>query len=316
MSRASVWTDAPGVSSSVRACREVTRARARNFAFALRLAPEPKRSALYALYAWTRAADDIADGPGSPEERRTALASFGERTRAALADDGPAGASPDADDAAIWPAVTAAARAYALDPAHFMALLDGMAQDLGPVAIETEADLRAYCYRVASTVGLLCVSVWGLRANADHAAAERLASLRGRAFQLTNILRDFAEDFDADPRRVYLPAESFRHAGLTPERLRSWDDPAACARFVEQWALLARGCYEESALLDRMVSADGVAVLRGLTGVYRALLDRLADDPKRVGAGPCVRVPKAVKLCIAARAVAARGSDLLSGRRS
>jgi len=174
------------------------------------------------------------------------------------------------------------------------------------VRLADEAALDTYCYRVASTVGLLCVGIWGLKPGADPAAARRLASIRGRAFQRTNVLRDFAEDYDSDPRRVYVPASAFDEAGLTPEALRAWSDPARCGALVRDRIEHARRAFRESAPLDGMVSADGRAVLRAMTGIYAALLERLARRPACVGLGPRVRVPKRTKVWIAARALVSR----------
>ncbi|MEO0483059.1 MAG: phytoene/squalene synthase family protein [Planctomycetota bacterium] len=297
------WTDEPTVAMSVRACRSITLSRAANFAYGLRLSPEPKRSALYALYAWTRRADDIADSDDPMHDRARALAEYRARTERVL---GGAESPSDHADGGIWPAVAGAVRAHRLEPGLFGELLDGMEQDLGAVAIADEDAFDGYCYRVASTVGLLCVGIWGLKPGADPSEARRLASMRGRAFQRTNVLRDFAEDYDSEPRRVYVPASAFEAAGLTTEALRTWAEPERCEAFVTQRIDLARAAFRESASLDGMVSADGRAVLRAMTGIYAALLERLARRPACVGLGPRVRVPKRTKVWIAARALVSR----------
>ncbi|MEL7474337.1 MAG: squalene/phytoene synthase family protein [Planctomycetota bacterium] len=300
MSRRGHWARTPAEFESIRVCRAITCERAANFAYGLRLAREPKRSALYALYAWTRLADDIADGPGTVETRAAALEAYAERTHAAL--DLCSKSGPH-DEPNIWPAFTLAASAYAIDRTLLDALIEGLRSDLSGVALETEHELETYCYRVASTVGLMCVSIWGLRTGALEAEAARLAALRGRAFQLTNVLRDFAEDYDSTPRRVYLPRASFEAAGLTPESLRRWNDPRASAAFIERRVGQARHAYETSEALDQMVSMDGRPVLRAMTSVYRTLLERVAATPRAVAQGPSVRVPRKVKVWIAARTV-------------
>ncbi len=284
------------------ACERVVREHARNFYYGLRLTPEPKRSAMYAIYAWMRAADDLADGEAgvvapSPAERRRLLERFREETDRALAGQA-------ADDRPIWVALAAIAPRYRLVARDFHDMLDGQLADMadGPDGAQSRLacarweDLRLNCYRVASTVGLVCIRIWGY---SDERAVEHAID-RGIAFQLTNILRDIRED--AGRGRVYLPQTELERAGLTIESLLAWRDDARCRSFVDAQIERAFHHYRVSEPLEGMVSPECEPTLWALTRIYRRLLERIAADPRAALLGPRVRVPTWEKLWIAFRA--------------
>ena len=236
------------------ACAQIVRSRARNFYYGLRLTPEPRRSAIYSIYAWMRAADDAVDAPVSIEDRRAALAAFAANTERLLHREGVESPEP------FWVALAATIAHYPVPARVFRDMLAGLEDDLAARPVTTEADLERYCYRVASTAGLAFLSIWGLH-GVDREHAERLAIRRGQAFQRTNILRDFAQDYDDTPRRVYLPAEAFSRHGITPESLRAWGEPDKCEAMVREQAALARAHYDASAELESLVErlrADAV----------------------------------------------------------
>ena len=303
--------EAPGLSAQEAAsgalgdayelCREITRTRARNFYHGLRLTPEPKRSALYAVYAWMREADDIADGEGTGVPREQRLDDFAARTHAVI------GGEDFAE--AWWPAFASTYRAFALEPTPFERTIEGVREDIEgahDASIElvpvyrSRAGLEGYCERVASTVGVLCLRIWGVSDREAWAEAHRLAIRRGIAFQLTNILRDIHED--ADEGRCYVPADMLADHDLSPEALRTWCNPEACAGVVGDLIAWARREYDASSSLDAHVHPDGKAPMWAMTRIYSGLLDRIAQDPERTVLGPRVRLPGAVKMGIALRA--------------
>ncbi len=289
---------APGVlGESLEVCRDVVRARARNFYYGLKLTPEPKRGAIYSLYAWMRLADDLADDTGRDEPaRRAALAEHRTRTQAVL------GGDTGESYGGFWPAFAATVRTYPIDPALFESMLEGLETDLGGVELGTEEELRRYCYCVASTVGLACVAIWGVREGVDPEEVTRKAIARGQGFQRTNILRDFAEDYDETPRRVYVSRESFDAAGLSAEALRRWSDAAACERFVRSACAVARSEYEASAGLEEMIDPACRPTLWAMTRIYRGLLEVIEREPSRIALGPRVRLAAARKATIAVTA--------------
>jgi len=275
-------TAPPTLEESLEHCRRITRDCARNFYYGLKLAPEPKRSALYTLYAWMRAADDLVDeaNPGDPAAARDALARFLAGTNSAMA------AIPPDDDSRepLWVAVHALGERYHVDRDLFAEMIEGQLLDLERSTYQTFAELRDYCYRVASTVGLLCISIWGY----EGQRAPDMAIDRGIAFQLTNILRDYAEDFDRG--RVYLPIEDFDRAGLTPDELRHWSKPATCRAFVSEQVKRARTYYHQSRDLDVLVSPECRPVLWAMTAIYQSILDRIGELPDRLIHGAPVRI--------------------------
>lgn len=297
----------PSLESAYAHCASVVRSRARNFYYGLRLTPEPKRSAVYSVYAWMRRADDITDDATTPERKRAALGAFS-RTTERLIEGAPLDGG--ARECPVWTAFGETYRRYGLEPGTLRSLIEGLEWDIEvegregsePVLLCTErADLERYCYCVASTVGLICIRIWGLRNGVDTAEADRLAVKRGLAFQLTNILRDFGEDYDSG--RVYLPASEFEGAQLTPAQLRTWARPAECARVLGGLASWARSSYTESAPLDDMVDPSCGPGLRAMTAIYAGLLGVIEDDPSRVVGTRRVRLQSATKAGIAIRAL-------------
>lgn len=127
-----------------------------------------------------------------------------------------------------------------------------------------------------------------------------MATERGVAFQLTNILRDLAEDYDAG--RVYLPAADFSDAGITPVELRQWSNPAACQAVIEATVTRAEGAYERSATLDPLIEPCGRPTLWAMTSIYQGLLQRIKRDPRRVVLGSRVRLSALHKCSIAVQA--------------
>ena len=285
-------------------CAQVTRDCARNFYYGLRMTPEPRRSAIYSVYAWMRRADDQVDTAADLATKASRLAEFAQATERLIAGQplGPVESDP------VWIAFRQTVHDYQLDPADLRRLLQGLETDLAAEQRAAESDrpilicrsreeLREYCYCVASTVGIICVAIWGLRDPAHAAEARRLAIERGQAFQLTNILRDFAQDFDEG--RIYLPADDFDRAGLSPDDLRHWSDPERCEALVRELAAHARAHYDQSAPLDEMISPPCVAALSAMTRIYSGLLTVIERQPDRIVSGGRIRLPSARKASIA-----------------
>ena len=273
-----------------RYCRAVTRRRAGNFYYGLKLLPEPQRSALYAVYAWMRRADDLADEvDGDVDAARAALVRLKRQTDEALA-----GQPPIHDPVLVGLQQTS--QRFNLSPACFHDLIEGQLDDLCGRSYGTFDDLREYCYRVASTVGLICVEIWGYR----DERVPQLAVGRGIAFQLTNILRDFVEDYDAG--RVYLPAEDFARHDLRPDELRQWCDEARCRAFLGEQIERAGSFYERSQALDALVDPECLPTLWAMTTIYRRLLEKMRLEPAQIVLGSRIRLSAVSKGAIALRA--------------
>jgi len=294
--------DQADLDAALRRCGRIARRRARNFYYGLKLAPEPKRSALYVLYAWMREADDIVDQHLGNDGQRVAsrLLEFAERTCRALE-----GSWEKDGREHLWQGLRFLRERFGVAEQHFQSMIDGQLRDIEHGEFETFDDLRRYCEMVASSVGLLCVQIWG----ANDARAAILAIDRGIAFQLTNILRDYAEDDDLG--RVYLPSEDFRRHAITPQVLRAWSEPARCGRFMDEQIARARSFYAQSRDLENMIEPDCRPVLEAMTMIYSSLLEKVAGDPERAISGHRVRLSPWRKFAIAARA--ARAARRLRG---
>ena len=158
-------------------CRNIARQRARNFYYSFLLLPQEQRDAMCAIYAFMRYCDDISEAEG-------ATAASIERWRHDL---GCALAGQYADNP-LWPAFHDTVRRYKIPCHYFQEMIDGVSGDLEPRSFQTFDELYRYCYQVASVVGLTIVHIFGF----ESQQALKLAEKCGIAFQITNILRDFA----------------------------------------------------------------------------------------------------------------------------
>src|SRR5580658_7417055 len=204
-------------------------ARGSSFYRGMRILPRPQREAMFEIYAFCRAVDDIADDPGPREPRREQLQAWRTDIDAIYA------GSPPRHLAGLAQAV----KQFNLKREDFIAVIDGMAMDVdADIRAPDQATLDIYCDRVACAVGRLSVRVFGMAHEAGLALADHL----GRALQLTNILRDLDED--AAMGRLYLPREALRDAGIiSTDPVTVLANPmlgAACDTVVER----ARGHFE------------------------------------------------------------------------
>ena len=189
-----------------------------SFTAGMAILPPERRAAMYGLYAFCRAVDDIADDGATDASRQQGLSEWRERIANLFR-----GLPGDDITVVLSPAV----KAFALVEADFQAIIDGMAMDAGaPICAPDLATLDRYCDRVASAVGRVSVRLFG----DGSATAMQVAHHLGRAFQLTNILRDIGED--AARGRLYLPSELLAKHGVLsrqpPEVLRDPALPAVC----------------------------------------------------------------------------------------
>ena len=241
-------------------CEALARREAGNFYPAFRLLPRPQRQAMCALYAFLRIADDLSDEPGEIAAKRAGLAAW----RHGL-DDALGGRCTHA----LHPALRHAVTVHGVPPEYLHAVLDGVEMDLVPQTYVTFADLRLYCYRVASAVGLSCIHIWGARDPQAIAYAEDA----GLAFQLTNILRDLGED--AGRGRVYLPREDLERFGYVASRLAHADRGGGFRELMEFQVQRARSFYDAAWPLAGLLPPPGRAVFLTLARTYRSLLDAI-----------------------------------------
>ena len=269
------WSPAPPqLVMAYSVCKGITRMAARNFYYAFLVLPRRKREALCAVYAFMRRCDDITDEPKlSLTERRQQLETWLDALHRAQ--------QGNPTDDAILLALTDAQRRYAIPAGLLDELAHGTAMDVeeaeasmqtgsGVIHYNTFEDLRLYCYRVASVVGLVCIHVFGYR----DPAAEPLAERCGLAFQMTNIIRDVKED--AGLGRVYLPEEDLAKFNLTLSDVLTVSDPSRLRPVLALEAERAREFYASGEELIPYVSEDSQPALWVLITIYRGLLEKIA----------------------------------------
>jgi presqualene diphosphate synthase len=259
--------------ADLQAVEAIVRAAGTSFYRGMAVLPPDRRNAMYAVYAFCRIVDDIADEEGTIEEKRAGLAAW----RGYVA-----GLRQGTAHDPVTRVLVQAVAAFDLREQDFLDVIDGMQMDAETVIVAPDlATLDLYCDRVASAVGRLSVRAFG----DSSPAADRVAHALGRALQLTNILRDIKED--ADRGRVYLPREFLVDAGvpLTPEGVLSSPAlPAACARL----AAVARGHFADAHTAMSLCNPAAMKPARLMGATYAAILTALEragwrDLSRRVG---------------------------------
>lgn len=190
-----------------------------SFYYSFVFLPREKREAIEAVYAFARRGDDIADGDLSPEDAAREIKCYREALDLCYADPLagiPPGAVQLENDASLR-VLAEAVRRYKIPRQYFADLILGLEMDLrmdrGAMRYETFDDLATYCYRVAGTIGLIAIEIFGYRNRQTREYAVNL----GQALQLVNILRDVQSD--ARRGRIYLPREDLERFGVRPESL-------------------------------------------------------------------------------------------------
>ena len=281
-------------------CESVTRSRAANFYYGIRLLDGEKRRAMCAVYAFARRVDDIGDGELERDEKRRLL----EQAQSALAALEASAYEPGGEPDPVIVALRDARRRFAFAPEALAELIEGVRMDVEGVRYERFEELLLYCRRVAGAVGRISLAIFGVRCG-EPADAEPLADDLGVALQLTNILRDLRED--AQSGRVYVPGEDLRRFGLNGthggaaiatlmaaggpgrdagngrgEQARE-DDRARLRELVRFEADRAEAWYERGMRLAPMLDRRGAACVRAMAGIYHRLLQRIARRYRRFG---------------------------------
>jgi squalene synthase HpnC/squalene synthase HpnD len=249
------------VSRSYAECRRVAKNAASNFYYAFFMLTQAKRDALCALYAFMRLVDDVSDTVGSEVDKKRGLV----RWRAAL----DAAVAGDVSGHPILPAFADTIARFHIPPRYFHDLISGAEMDLTVGHYTTFERLREYCYRVAGTVGLTCLHVFGY----DNPHAPELAEKLGIAFQLTNILRDVPKDYEMG--RIYLPQEDLEKFGVRPEELGHGPLTPAIRDLFQFEVGRAWDFYREGVKLIPDVHSDARAALWALARIYSGLLRRI-----------------------------------------
>lgn len=282
----------PRLEAAYSHCAQIVRASASSFAAAFWMLPAERRRALHAVYAFCRLADDIADDPDVREDRGLLMTRWRDELAAAYL-----GKSEHPVGIALGDAV----HRFRLPQEVFLDLLRGVESDLRGEPIERFEDLRLYCYRVASTVGILVVTLLGCRSARAYAYAENL----GIAVQITNVLRDVGAD--ASSGRIYLPREDLDRFGVSPDSVLAREPSDALRLLLAFEAERARIHFDRA---DDLLPPDDHRRLRparAMGAIYRALLAELHRRGYPCLGAP-VRLSKPRRLAIAAGAFLGLGA--------
>ena len=265
----------PTLARAYELCRAIAKREAKNFYYAFVALPAEPRNAICAIYAFMRKADDLSDDESiSLAERRAHMAAWREQWRKAAA-------GAPTDDL-VFVAVSDAIARFNIPLALLEELIDGTTMDLdraadtaNPDTYATFDDLYHYCYLVASVVGLVCIRIFGY----SDPCAEKLAEETGIAFQLTNILRDVAED--AARNRVYLPLEDLAAHNVALDALLH-RTPGASPTANERALLAAIGSraemfYQSAQQLLPLIDRESRPALWVLVAIYHGLLKRIGQ---------------------------------------
>ena len=246
--------------SAYEACRTITRREAKNFYYAFLTLPAAKRRAIYAAYAFCRHCDDSVDEETSTDAKLKALAELQANLNRTYSGN-PSGP--------VYVALADTARNYDIPQDYFQEIILGVESDLVKDRFKNFGELREYCYRVASVVGLICLQIFGYR---DDDAKEYAVDL-GLAMQLTNIIRDVREDFQMG--RVYLPQDEMARFGYSEEDLKNGVRNQAFRDLMQFQSQRAREYFGRGFKLLPYLSRRSRACPAVLGALYSKVLDRI-----------------------------------------
>jgi len=248
-------------------CARITRSSSSNFYYAFMLLPAARRRALYAVYAFCRFVDDIADDADGPLAPAALLDRWRDELNRVYV---------GAVERPVSRALADSVRRFNIPQRYFAEIIDGVAMDLTQRRYATFDDLRVYCYRVASAVGLISIEIFGYQNPATKLYAERL----GIAFQLTNIIRDVKED--AARNRIYLPLEDLRRFSVTEEEILQSVHTPGFNELMEFETMRARDFYRDADAALAPEDRPAMLAAEGMRLIYSALLERIVQSGYRV----------------------------------
>ena len=261
--------------------------RGSSFHYSFGLLPRDQRRGIETVYAFCRVVDDLADeAAGSPGAAARELLVYREEIARCF------GGRPTRP---VTRALKECIDRFGVERRPFDDLLDGVQMDLHTMRYRSFDDLRLYCYRVASTVGLICLPIFGCR----HPKSRDYAVELGIALQLTNILRDIKND--ADRGRIYLPLDEIAAGGYSEAELLAGVQSAAWVSLMRRQVERARGQFARAAALLPEADRRRLLAAEVMAAIYRRLLRRLEEDGFRVFERR-VRVPRLQQIGVALRA--------------
>lgn len=262
----------PVLRMSERYCQELTRREAKNFYWGFVALPRPQRIAIYALYSFARQVDDAVDlhvaGDGAGDATNNPdgdpLAPHRERLGRCFAGD---------ISDPVMHVLSEVIPHYDIPRDELEALIEGVELDLNVTRYATWEDLRRYCQLVASTIGRMCVRIFGY----DDPIALEYADDLGVAMQVANTLRDVREDFQRG--RIYLPQEDLARFGIREADLAFDIAPEGWGALMHFEIARAREYFESGLRVTDHIPRRAAACVLTMAGIYQAILQRLEREP-------------------------------------
>ena len=246
---------------------EITRRAKSNLAFALKILPPERRDDMEVFYAFCRTMDDLADDPQIPaDERASSLEAWKHGLLSGFA-------QPDT----LQRQVTEMRDRREIPTDLLVEIIEGCRMDLQPLRFQTWNDLDAYIWKVACAVGLVSIRLFGCQ----DPASERYAVALARALQLTNILRDIAEDLD-NGGRIYLPLEDLVRFGYSEDDLTGRIHDARFLKLMTYEADRAEGFFHDAAAAMPAADRRALTPARIMDEIYHRLLVLMRKDGFRV----------------------------------
>tara|TARA_Y100000590_G_scaffold467090_1_gene644730 strand:+ start:30492 stop:31370 length:879 start_codon:yes stop_codon:yes gene_type:complete len=244
-------------------CTQITKSEAKNFYYAFVTLPTKKRIAIYAVYAFARYCDDISDDPETMNRSEKFL-----YIRQELAEslDGKLTKNP------IMPALMDTINKFQIPNSYFYSLIDGVQMDLIKSRFSSFQELKDYCYKVASIVGLISIHIFGYK---DPRANQYAIDL-GIAMQLTNIMRDLREDADRD--RIYLPQDEMNQFGYKEADLLAGVINDNFTQLMQFQVQRARSYFDSGIKLLDFLPDDAIGCTSILHRLYSQILDRIEEN--------------------------------------
>ena len=246
-------------------CRQFSKQSGSNFLLSFWFLPREKRQAMYALYAFFRHTDDLADEEGA--DQAASLNRWRDQFHQAM--------QGDFTDSRL-PALVDTIHRYEIPEKYFLESIDGVQSDLTRTRFADFDELHHYCYQVASAIGLSCLPVWGVRPSFDRDAA--IAA--GVAFQLTNILRDIHED--AQRGRIYIPLEDLQRFEVSEASLLDGQLTRGFEPLMRFEIDRAEQLFTKAKHLRTDLHPDGRRIFDAMTETYHDLLKQIARCPADV----------------------------------
>lgn len=279
---------------SYQSCRSIVKKSGSNFYYGMWLTlNKRKRDALFSIYAWMRAIDDIADSSLPDAEKIKQLEEFYQMTVSLMKQP----AMTTSDDlsfaSSFWPAFQQTTHEYAIDPEYFEQMYLGQVQSIQQNTYDNFADLYQYCYRVAATVGLVCVVIWGYTGGEQTL---KMAEYRGIALQLINVVRDIQSD--ALSHKFFIPKEWLGHDEQLIQKFIDSKNKTLLIPVMQKIIDRAEYYYAASQELEHRVSRVGSLSLRVMSQTYFSLLKKIKKDPSLVLSGEKVKLNHFEKISV------------------